>query len=408
MKNLVSRKQSSITRYHRSPVLDGGVGGRFVEMPLWMPVAVAVTMQQLTILMADWKQITARIRRAKGSKDPAGQLSNLFQKTRDAMVAFELARHFETASKSEEAVKWYAISWQRFRRGDWKTKAQEAVTRLGGALPAEGEVLPVPEVPRVEMTESQTSVEAVFSNSESSEATAPAAEADLESAETNAAPHAAVSAEPDKRGRRRGRRGGRNRRKTSAAGAASAPASTHSSQVPKTTPPPPPKEIAPPRVVDTRSMPSVPVEASPDASLSGPTVKGRFGDPGLSSRLSLLEMQFRRLLTCTPAKLDQADRAPAGPGVFVLTDEEMSTYYYAEACDTLRIAIGNLSRGGVNRRTGINIKPLLAEHLEIPEARVSKYLTEHCVVRWLQLDEGAEYFAHFVIAILRPVLNSQS
>src|SRR5215470_2796330 len=99
--------------------------------------------------MADWKQITARIRRAKGSKDPAGQLSNLFQKTRDAMVAFELGRHLEISSKGEEAAKWYALSWQRFRRGDWKTKAQDAIIRLGGALPAEGEVLPVPELPQL-------------------------------------------------------------------------------------------------------------------------------------------------------------------------------------------------------------------------------------------------------------------
>ena len=368
-------------------------------------------MQQPATLMADWKQITARIRRAKGSKDPAGQLSNLFQKTRDAMVAFELARYLETATKSEEAVKWYAISWQRFRRGDWKTKAQEAVARLGGALPAEGEVLPVPEVPRIEAPESQSSVEAVASEPESSElSAAPASAAESESAGANAASQAAPSSEEEKRGRRRGRRGGRNRRKPVAA-AAGASTSTHSftnsSQV-RSAPPPPPDEIAPPRIVDTRSIPRIPVEASSESSDGAPAVKGRFGDPGLSSRLSRLEMQFRRLLTCAPAKLDQADRAPAGPGVFVLTDEEMTTYYYAEACDTLRIAIGNLSRGGANRRTGVNIKPLLADHLEIPETRVSKYLTEHCVVRWLQLDEGAEYFAHFVIAILHPVLNSQS
>jgi hypothetical protein len=86
----------------------------------------------------------------------------------------------------------------------------------------------------------------------------------------------------------------------------------------------------------------------------------------------------------------------------------MTTYYYVEACDTLRIAIANVARGGGNRRTGVNVKPLLADHLGIPEARVVKYLSEHCVVRWLQLDEGAEHFAHFVIAILRPILNSQS
>jgi len=88
--------------------------------------------------MADWKQITARIRRAKGSKDPVGQLCNLFQKTRDAMVAFELARHLETVNLPDDAVKWYAISWQRFRRGDWKTKAEEGVARLGGTLPVAG------------------------------------------------------------------------------------------------------------------------------------------------------------------------------------------------------------------------------------------------------------------------------
>ena len=50
--------------------------------------------------MADWKQITARIRRARTGKDPAGQLSNLFQKTRDAMVAFELAKYFESSANT--------------------------------------------------------------------------------------------------------------------------------------------------------------------------------------------------------------------------------------------------------------------------------------------------------------------
>jgi len=47
---------------------------------------------QCPYCMADWKQITARIRRARGSRDPAGQLTLLFEKTSDAMVAFELGR----------------------------------------------------------------------------------------------------------------------------------------------------------------------------------------------------------------------------------------------------------------------------------------------------------------------------
>src|SRR5260370_33643527 len=83
--------------------------------------------------MTDWKQITARIRRARISKDPAGQLSNLFQKTRDAMVAFELAKFFETSGQNADAAKWYSAAAERFRRSDWKIKAQEAAVRLGGA-----------------------------------------------------------------------------------------------------------------------------------------------------------------------------------------------------------------------------------------------------------------------------------
>jgi len=89
--------------------------------------------------MADWKQITARIRRARTGKDPAAQLSNLYEKTQDAMVAFELARHFETASQNAEAAKWYSTAAARFRRADWKTKAQEAALRLGGEAPLESQ-----------------------------------------------------------------------------------------------------------------------------------------------------------------------------------------------------------------------------------------------------------------------------
>ena len=137
----------------------------------------------------------------------------------------------------------------------------------------------------------------------------------------------------------------------------------------------------------------------------GIALRGRYGDPGLSSRLSLLEMQFRRLLTCAPVKLDDTATAPAGPGVFLLSDSDLTSYYYVEACQTLRIAIPNLLRGGSTRRGVDSIKPQLADHLGIAETRVGKYLADHCVVRWLQLDEGASHFAHFVISVLRPVLN---
>src|SRR4030095_643173 len=167
----------------------------------------------------------------------------------------------------------------------------------------------------------------------------------------------------------------------------------------------PPAEILPPRIVDSRAIPRIPVEQLPDSGV--PSVKGRFGDPGLSSRLSLLEMQLRRLLTCAAAKLDDSSHAPAGPGVFVLTDDDMTTYYYVEACDSLRIAISSLVRSGMTRRGNTNLKSLLANHLGIPETRVTKYLSEHCVVRWLQLDEGSVNFYHFAIAVLRPSLNEE-
>lgn len=163
-----------------------------------------------------------------------------------------------------------------------------------------------------------------------------------------------------------------------------------------------PDEAAPSRTPHVRTTAILPVE--PLAEPGGPSLKGRYGDPGLSSRISLLEMQFRRLLACPPAKLNEADRAPAGPGVFVLTDSDLTTYYYVEVCQTLRIAIANLIRGG-NRRGADSVKPRLAEHLGIPETRVAKYLADHCVVRWLQLDEGASHFAHFAIAVLHPILN---
>ena len=351
--------------------------------------------------MADWKQITARIRRARTSKDPAGQLSNLFEKTSDAMVAFELARYFETSGQNPEAAKWYATAAERFRRSDWKTKAQEAALRLGAEVPAVAspqqgeEFLQAP--PPLSAREPELPFE---QNVSAPPAPAPPA-GDVSS---NLAQPAVDTG--DRRRRRRGRRGGRNRRKTErhleAASSSRAPA-----PVPPPRRPPPgvseePTEPAPPRVTHSRAIPRLPVE--PLAETGEPSPRGRSGDPGLSSRLSLLEMQLRRLLTCPPVKLSEADHAPVGPGVFVLTDSDLTSYYYVEACQTLRIAIGNLVRGGARRGTE-SIKPRLAEHLGIPESRVTKYLADHCVVRWLQLDEGASHFAHFVIALIRPSLN---
>jgi hypothetical protein len=90
--------------------------------------------------------------------------------------------------------------------------------------------------------------------------------------------------------------------------------------------------------------------------------------------------------------------------VFVLSDSELHDTYYVEACQTLRIGIGNLVRSG-RTRNGDNIRGLLAEHLGITEPKVAKYLKDHCAIRWVQLDEEAQLLAHFAIAMLRPALN---
>jgi hypothetical protein len=359
--------------------------------------------------MTDWKQITARIRRARTGKDPAGQLSNLFQKTRDAMVAFELARHFETSGQNAEAAKWYSVAAERFRRADWKTKAQEAAVRLG-ALPDT-----VPEAPpdQFQLTSPVVAMPEPALPFEHNAASFEAAIAPPQEEPASPQAPAAGEAPPREARRRRGRRGGRNRRKEGPVKETSASPAHPAHHAPPThsrvpSPQPPILEPSEERygvAAGSASLPRLPVESVSESGAAAATARGRYGDPGLSSRLSLLEMQFRRLLSCTPLKLDEADRAPVGPGVFLLTDSDLTTYYYVEACQTLRIAVGNLHRSGSSRRGGDSIKPRLADHLGIAESRVGKYLAEHCVVRFLQLDEGASHFAHFVIAVLRPTLN---
>ncbi|OLD81088.1 MAG: hypothetical protein AUG46_05095 [Acidobacteria bacterium 13_1_20CM_3_58_11] len=362
--------------------------------------------------MTDWKQITARIRRARTSKDPAGQLSNLYQKTRDAMVAFELAKFFETSGQNADAAKWYSAAAERFRRSDWKVKAQEAAVRLGGApgeIPLEAGTPPTVEFALTPSPDPTPEPDLPFEQNPEALESSVAVTSEIQQA-VEGSLNTPPSSGPERKSRRRGRRGGRNRRKSNTGKEAVVASGQHATEAPAPRRGLPPAafeeesaEPTLPRMTHSHAIPSLPIE--PIGEPGAASVKGRYGDPGLSSRISLLEMQFRRLMTCPPAKLEEADRAPAGPGVFVLTDSDLTSYYYVEACQTLRVAIGNLLRGGSSRRGVDSIKPQLAQYLGIPETRVAKYLAEHCVVRWLQLDEGASNFAHFVIAVLRPALN---
>jgi hypothetical protein len=341
--------------------------------------------------MADWKQITARIRRARTGKDPAGQLTALFLKTRDAMVAFELARYFESNGKTEDAGKWYVTAAERFRRADWKTKAQESATRLGATVAAE---IPAPAAPidlsAVAVSDAVLSPPSPEPVAQETAALAPEVKQGEAPQETSAAERA-----PAKR-HRRGRRGGRDHRRPAKRPEPSASTPQEVRAV-----------VVPPHAIDaSEERPARPAESFEPFAESpvAPSLRGRSGDPGLASRLTQLEMNFRRLLACPPTKLEAADKAPAGPGVWVLTDSDLTTYYYVEACQTLRVAIPNLMRSSAARR-GESIRPQLADHLGIPESRVAKYLSDHCVVRWLQMDDDAAHFAHFLIAVLHPTLN---
>lgn len=362
--------------------------------------------------MADWRQIQARIRKAKNSSDPSGQLAELYQRTRDAMVAFELAQWHEKAGEGAAAAQWYTSAAQRFRRAQWRTKAEEALTRLGAPIPAASAEDTVqsssakPFEREAKLAPEETTV-SVVSGVESDAAPDIAAETVEEQPASPSVP-ASAEGEQQKRKRRRGRRGGRGRRGkggrvgTQAAGAAavSSPQPASRAAAPAVAPPPQPlREQPEPELAERRAA-----ERILQPAVSGAwQPRTRAGEPALASRISQLESQLRRLLACPQASLDEADQAPAGPGVLVLSDSDQVTHYYVEACQTLRIGIGNLLRGG--RGDSVRLKERMAENLGIAESRVAKYLKDHCAVRWLQLDEGAKELAHFAISVLRPAVN---
>jgi hypothetical protein len=404
--------------------------------------------------MADWRQIQARIRKAKNSPDAPSKLSELYQRTRDAMVAWELAAIEEKAGHIDEAGRWYIISAQRFRRADWKKKAEEALARLGIELPAAGAVVTPPSVTTSARNEThEDSEERSTVSADTSEAGGTSSEENRvvteSSGETDSTTSATATAEGAKKKRRRGRRGGRGRHRK---GSGAAPGLPSKAFAESSASPEPresriesrsdtraeihfdprverasenqPGEAAPEHVAPVARPRSTPASASArsSAEFSAPmlpserTAHGRAGDPALASRLSRLESMLRRLVSSPLHSLEQAEEAPAGPGVFLLSDSDQITSYYVEACQTLRVGIGNLVRGsgsrGKNPRGSSRgypdtsgLKAKLAEHLEINETKVSQYLKDHCVIRWIQLDDDAPLLAHFAIAVLRTPLN---
>jgi hypothetical protein len=336
------------------------------------------------------------------------------------MVAFELAQIHEKAGTHSEAARWYTAAAERFRRAQWKQKAEEALTRLGAPIPISLPITPGPavvsemsaEAGRLEPIIAEFSEEQVTESGEELDGGQQESVFEQPSAEAPA-PLQVEGSLPVHRRKRRGRRGGRGRNKgaRSAVPTMAAPAAlpvppsvferAAESRVVPAARPQIAEELPEPRAQEPeliRSLESAPVASSFQ-------MRARSGDPALSSRMVQLESQLRRMLACAIHSVDQPDDAPAGPGVFLITDTDQTTYYYVEACQTLRVGIGNLLRSGRSNREGPGLKEKLADHLGINEARVGKYLKDHCIVRWLQLDEGAPLLAHFAVAVLRPVAN---
>jgi hypothetical protein len=382
----------------------------------WPRVRAADTMLEVS----DWRQIQARIRKARTSADPPGQLAELYERTRDAMVAFELAQIHEKSGAHSEAARWYTSAAERFRRAQWKQKAEEALTRLGAPIPVAPAAASVNETSAAPVARLEPII-TEFSGPQISESDAGSDAGQQESVfeqqpVDNATPQIAGAVLGHRR-KRRGRRGGRGRNKGARPGApmSAAPVPPASSQfnspvnfehVAETRALPASQFQAPEEIAESRIQEPEPARSfEPAVTGSSLQMRARAGDPALSSRITQLESQLRRLLACSLHSVDQPEDAPAGPGVFLITDTDQTCYYYIESCQTLRVGIGNLLRSGRGSREGSNLKEKLADHLGINEARVGKYLKDHCVVRWLQLDEGAPLLSHFAVAVLRPVAN---
>ncbi|MBI1738369.1 MAG: hypothetical protein HYR58_03895 [Acidobacteria bacterium] len=371
--------------------------------------------------MADWRQIQARIRKARSAPDAVVKMTELFDHTRDAMVAFELAKLHEKAGANDDAVTCYTVAFERFRRTGWRKKAEEALVRLGAPVPAmpmetgpaessappfEAPAAPGPKIPAAvaaEEGESQLAfAHVIFAEAE------PESSARESQPERSPRPDAAPAPGlPAGKHGRRGRRGGRGRRRGGTregiapqAAVAPPPAPVQREERPR---PEPRRE--PRRVPQSTSAPEHEVEPGPISIEAALASRSKAGDPALASRSAKLESQLRRLIAAPPHSTGDHDSAPAGPGVLLLSDSDLTTYYYVEACATLRIALRILVQGQRGRERGESIRGRLAEHLDISESKVAKYLQEHCAVRWLQLDEGASHFAHFAVALLRPALN---
>jgi hypothetical protein len=390
-------------------------------------------------LVTDWRQIRARIRRAKTGPDAAMRLEQLFDKTRDGMVAFELAQLEEAAGRIERATDWYQRAWHRFRRSEWKQKAEEALTRHGIPIPTEtAEEQPELETAAVAArgtterpTEAEPEPETGPEPEEEAEAEVEAAApAESEAQAEEAVPGTAEGeAQPGARRRRRRRRGGRGRgRGKGRTQAAERPeAEAAAPPAPPAVPPPapavrakeperrPPVERRPaPERRPARERESVrerePArerEREPAREPLPPIHIYRRGEPALASEIKALEAKLRQLLAAHPYHLDEVSELPASPGVYLVSDLDLTTMYYLEACGNMRVALDQLSSGRRGRQGPVRAR--LARFLGISDAQAGRYLKQHGLVRWIELEESdAVALGHFGAALLRPELMEET
>ncbi|HVB99152.1 MAG TPA: hypothetical protein VNJ12_07475 [Candidatus Dormibacteraeota bacterium] len=354
------------------------------------------------------------------------RLEQLFDKTRDGMVAFELAQLEELSGRMERAIDWYKRAWHRFRRADWKQKAEEALGRHGISTPLPAEE-PLPEHDDVSsLTAATAESSAEFPDElgpETHRAAVPdqAAEApEQESipqpgaeAESNVAPaleggeiqaHAAgpqKNGEAPDRPRRRRHRGGRGRghRKRTVEGAPKAEAGPEAGAQPPVVPQP--------SIDPEPHAPAEPAEPLPAREPLPPVHVYRRSEPALASEIKTLEAKLRQLLASQPHSLADSNELPANPGVFLVSDLDLTTTYYLEACGNMRSAMSQFITGRRGRQGSVRSK--LAKYLGINDSQASRYLKQHCVARWIDLEEAdSEALGHFARAVLRPELMEGS
>ncbi len=356
--------------------------------------------------MTDWRQIRARIRRAKSGQDATTRLEQLYDKTRDGMVAFELAQLEELAGRIERATDWYKRAWQRFRRSEWKQKAEEALTRFGVPLPLE--TAEAPPEPRERVTPSEPAAEP---GPEAIPETEAQDEAEVEDETQAAAPAETSGAQPAPTGeKRRRRRGGRGRRR-GRGGARPESAATQPGAAPTPVSPRPPVPSRPPapspaprereREVERKPAREQAIEQLPPIHIY------RRGEPALASEIKALEAKLRQLLAAHPNSIEEIGELPASPGVYLVSDLDLTTMYYVEACGNIRAAMDQLVSGRHTRQGSVRAR--LGRYLGISDAQAGRYFKQHGLVRWIELEESeAVALGHFAAAVLRPELMEES